>query len=132
MLAFWRYHLPLKLSPEKAIYSMYHLVDKDTQDSILSHLVYESSLAARELGYHALHWWNRPTELNPSSFLETPSLLVSGEMDRITPPRINYQTAGLIHANVLGLKNHAHGILWEPGWDVICQKILLWLRSLNS
>ena len=131
MLDVFHYHRPFKLTDDEAVYSMYHLLNSSKQRNILDHLVYESSYAARQIAYH-LFYRSRPTKLKVENLRKIPRLIVSAEYDRITPPEVNYRTSKLIKSDLMFLANHAHGMLWEDGWEDVCAKILTWLKQVDA
>ncbi|MDB5446416.1 MAG: hydrolase, alpha/beta hydrolase fold family [Phenylobacterium sp.] len=92
---------------------------------ILARLRPESARAVRE----TVNWWLDPfmtTSIGPGP-LPMPSLVISGEDDRVNPPATGRMIAERIGGEFVGLPQMSHWLLSEPGWKDVVEAVLEWL-----
>lgn len=119
---FWR--KPIRLSFEKTVYSMNHLLPAEEQKNIYRKSVPESGRALAEILF-----WRKASQVN-EKLVTCPILVVSGKEDRITPPKVGRRIAKKYNANYREFENHAHYLIEEPGWEDVAEYIANWLDKL--
>lgn len=91
--------------------------------------VWESGRAIAEIGL----WYLDPKRAAkvPAEKVSCPLLVVAGRHDGITPPGLVRKIASRYgdRATYLELPNHAHWVLGEPGWQIVVEDILCWLKQ---
>jgi pimeloyl-ACP methyl ester carboxylesterase len=126
--AFWK--TPIRQTFEEVVYSKLHLLTPEQQKKVYGHLVYESGRAAAEIGFWLLDG-KRATEVDEKK-VTCPMLIISGAEDRITPAAVVKQVHKKYKNNstYIVLKNHAHWIMGEPGWEEVAKHVHDWLKRL--
>jgi pimeloyl-ACP methyl ester carboxylesterase len=127
---FWRN--PHRLSFEAAVYAMLHLLPEEEQKIAYEKLVYESGLAATEIGFWLFD--SKGAARVDESRITCPVLVVSGSEDRITPSAIGKKITdkyGSV-ATYKEFENHAHWVLGEPGWEEIAEFVSDWLNEIKK
>lgn len=124
---FWR--KPHRLSFKSAVYAMMHLLPEEDQKAAYEKLVYESGLAATEIGFWLFDL--KGAAKVDESKITCPVLVVSGSEDRITPVSIGQKIADKYGAvsTYKEFENHAHWVLGEPGWEEIAEFAADWLNQ---
>lgn len=124
---FWKN--PHRLSFEKAVYSMLHLLPHAEQEEVYSRFVYESGRAAFEIGFW-LFDKNRATAVIGQQ-VKCPVLVLAGSEDRITPASVIKKVAQKYapRSTYKEFPGHAHWLPDEPGWEDIAEYILKWLEG---
>jgi pimeloyl-ACP methyl ester carboxylesterase len=64
--------------------------------------------------------------------LEIPVLVVAGAHDTLTPPDVVAKLAKGIAADLITLEDVGHGMVFDPSWPVLCERINNWLLSSNG
>jgi pimeloyl-ACP methyl ester carboxylesterase len=96
---------------------------------ILARMRPESARAVRE----TLNWWLDPfmtTSIGPGP-LPMPSLVLTGEDDRVNPPTLGRAVAERIGGEFVALPGHGHWLIGEPGWKDVAARVLDWLPHAN-
>lgn len=124
---FWKN--PHRLSFEASVYAMLHLLPLENQKAVYERFVYESGLAASEIGF----WFfdsKRASKVDASK-VTCPVLVISGAQDRITPALVTRKVAKKFKtvSTYKELENHAHWVLSEPGWVKVAESISVWIES---
>jgi pimeloyl-ACP methyl ester carboxylesterase len=94
---------------------------------VLARMRPESARALRE----ALCWWMDPfmtTAIGPGP-LAAPSLVLTGEEDRIHPPSAGRQVAERLGGEFEMLPGMSHWLVGEPGWQDVAERVLDWLET---
>jgi pimeloyl-ACP methyl ester carboxylesterase len=94
---------------------------------VLARMRPESAQALRE----ALCWWMDPfmtTSIGPGP-LPTPSLVLTGDADRVHPPAAGRQVAERIGGGFESLPGMSHWLVGEPGWRDVADRVLDWLAN---
>jgi len=120
---FWR--KPHRLTFEKSVYSMLHLMSAEEQKKVYDSFVFESGKAMFEIGY----WYvdsKKVAKVNETE-ITCPVLVVSGAEDRITPVTVVRKVAKKYNATYKEFQNHAHWIVSEPDWEDVAGYIFDWL-----
>lgn len=127
---FWR--KPHRQTFNEAVYSMLHLLPGEEQKETFDKFVYESGLAACEIGFW-LFDSKRASKVDESK-VTCPVLVVAGTEDRITPASVVRKVAQKYKAvsTYKEFANHAHWVIMEPGWEEIAEYILDWLDEVLS
>ncbi len=127
---FWR--KPHRQTFNEAVYSMLHLLPGEEQKETFDKFVYESGLAAYEIGFW-LFDSKRASKVDESK-VTCPVLVVAGTEDRITPASVVRKVAQKYKAvsTYKEFANHAHWVIMEPGWEEIAEYILDWLDEVLS
>lgn len=127
---FWR--KPHRQTFNEAVYSMLHLLPGEEQKETFDKSVYESGLAACEIGFW-LFDSKRASKVDESK-VTCPVLVVAGAEDRITPTSVVRKVAQKYKAvsTYKEFANHAHWVIMEPGWEEIAEYILDWLDEVLS
>ncbi|GAB4399379.1 MAG: hypothetical protein OHK0053_19440 [Microscillaceae bacterium] len=123
---FWQ--KPFRLSFEKAVYSVMHLLPEEEQKAQYQNLVYESGKALFEIGMSPLDG-KKASRVNPEA-ISCPVLVISGKEDRIVPASVVKKIARRYPQAVYWeLEDHAHWVLGEKGWEEIVTKIIAWVKE---
>ena len=127
---FWKN--PHRLSFEKAVYSMLHLLPKKEQKETYEQFVFESGRAAAEIGFWLMDR-NKATAVDATQ-INCPVLVLAGLEDRITPVSVIRKVAKKYkpHSTYREFPNHAHWLPAEPGWVEIAEYIFTWLEKHES
>jgi pimeloyl-ACP methyl ester carboxylesterase len=64
--------------------------------------------------------------------LDVPVLVVVGARDQLTPPDVVADLATGIGADLVTLDDVGHGVVFDPGWPVLCERIDGWLRAVEE
>jgi len=91
------------------------------QDELLEDLGPDSGRAGRDMSIAGVHV--------ASGDVTCPLLVVAGEDDRFIPIRIAERIAGRYGAPLHRLRDHAHMLILEPGWESIATFVEGWIRS---
>jgi pimeloyl-ACP methyl ester carboxylesterase len=94
---------------------------------VLARMRPESARALRE----ALCWWMDPfmtTAIGPGP-LPAPSLVLTGENDRIHTPAAGRQVAERIGGDFEMLPGMSHWLVGEPGWEQVAGRAVDWLDA---
>jgi pimeloyl-ACP methyl ester carboxylesterase len=118
---FWR--KPIRLSFEKAVYSMFNLMPLEEQRNIYNRMVSESGKALAEIAFGL-----KASEVDEKK-IKCPLLVISGKKDRITPAKVVKKVAEKYNATYKEFKNHAHYVIGEPGWEEIAEYIYNWIDN---
>ncbi|MFH1139517.1 MAG: alpha/beta hydrolase [Pseudomonadota bacterium] len=126
---FWKN--PQRLSFDRAVYAMLHLLPQAEQKAVYDRLVYESGRAAAEIGF----WLLFPAGASTidEAKVTCPVLVVSGAEDRITPASVVKKVAqkyGRV-STYMEFPNHAHWIIGEPGWEKVAAGVLEWIDRVK-
>jgi len=125
---FWK--RPMRQTFDEAVYSMLHLLPPEEQRETYDKFVYESGLAASEIGF----WLFDPKGAAKvdESKVTCPLLVIAGSEDRITPASVVRQVAKKYKAvsTYREFTNHAHWVIAEPGWEEIAEYISDWLNQV--
>ena len=125
---FWK--RPMRQTFDEAVYSMLHLLPPEEQRETYDKFVYESGLAASEIGF----WLFDPKGAAKvdESKVTCPLLVIAGSEDRITPASVVRQVAKKYKAvsTYREFTNHAHWVIAEPGWEEIAEHISDWLNQV--
>ncbi|RKY36811.1 MAG: alpha/beta hydrolase [Candidatus Omnitrophota bacterium] len=124
---FWK--KPMRQSFKEASYSIFNLLPSDKQKEIYDKFVYESGLAASEIGYWFLDS-KRASRVDESK-VKCPVLVIAGAKDKIAPASVVRKVAQKYKAvsTYKEFANHAHWIVAEPGWQEIVEYVLGWLEE---
>ena len=127
---FWR--RPHRLSFERAVYAMLHLLPGNERKSAYERMVSESGLAAFEIGFWLVDF-SKATHVDQAK-ITCPVLVVSGAEDRITPASVVKNVAKKYNAldNYKKFKNHAHWVIGEPGWEEIAEYVFNWVDRIEN
>ncbi len=123
---FWR--KPHKQRFKTAVYSMMHLMPKEEQTAFYEQLVYDSGRATSQVGF----WYLDPQSASrvDEEKVTCPMLIIGAAKDRITPASTSRKIARKYrHATYKEYPNHAHWILHEPGWEMVAQDVIEWLKA---
>lgn len=125
---FWK--KPMRLTFDKAVYSMMHLLPPGEQKEAYEKFVDESGRAASEIGYWFFDW-KRASRVDGSK-LTCPVLVVAGAEDRITPASVVEKVAKKYKgvSTYKEFENHAHWVLGEPGWQEVAKCVKDWLDEV--
>jgi non-heme chloroperoxidase len=123
--AFWK--KPMRQTFREAAYSMLNMLPPEEQKEAYSKFVFESGRAAFEIGYWFLDK-QRASGIDESA-ITVPLLIIGGKEDRITPVSVIQKVAKKFRAKAdyKEIKNHAHWIMAEPGWQEVSRDIAAWL-----
>jgi pimeloyl-ACP methyl ester carboxylesterase len=126
---FWKRPLP---PTKKGFDYICSEVPEETRKKLFSHLVPESGKAFFEISMWSFDS-KKSTEIDNSK-IECPVFQIAGKKDKIISHKILKKQAKLISDKISDFKfkvyeNHGHGIIWEKGWDSVCEDIYLWINS---
>jgi len=115
------------IEPSTALMRHYSLKRMSRAEAapVLARMRPESARAVRE----TLNWWLDPfmtTSIGPGP-LPMPSLVISGQDDRVHPPSTGKLVADRIGGKFVTLPHRSHWLLSEPGWEEVAEMILDWL-----
>jgi pimeloyl-ACP methyl ester carboxylesterase len=105
-------------------------VPEEVRDKIRFHLVPESGKAFFEISM-----WNfdfkKSTNIENSK-INCPVLQIAGKKDKIIPHIVLEKQAQMISKHVENFTfkiydDHGHGIIWEKGWNNVCEDIHQWI-----
>jgi hypothetical protein len=125
---FWK--KPMLQTFDEAVYSMLQMMPGEDRKALYDKFVPESGRAGFEIGFWLLDG-NRATEVNESR-VTCPCLIISGELDKITPPSV-VRSMAQKYRTVSTLKeftHHAHWVHDEPGWIEIAEYCSEWLDKV--
>jgi pimeloyl-ACP methyl ester carboxylesterase len=119
------------LEPNRDV-ALAHSLDKlprDMRDAVYDRFVAESGRATFEI----MNWgldMNRASEVDADA-VECPMLFLTGSEDRINPPSTAERIAALYEgrATCEVLDGMGHWLIGEPGWEVLAEKSLGWLKA---
>jgi len=126
---FWK----KQLEPTKTAFNyICEQIPDDVRDKIFFQLVPESGKAFFEISMWVLDL-KKSTQIDNSK-INCPVFQIAGEKDKIISPKVLEKQAKMIskHAknfNFQIYKNHGHGIIWEKGWDNVCEDIYHWIST---
>jgi len=124
---FWK--TPIKQSYEELKYSLLNQTPEKEGKTLYDRLGYESGRAVWEIGF----WWldsKKATRVNEAN-ITCPVLLIGGSKDRIIHTSVVMKIAKKYEsvATYKEFPDHAHNILWEPGWEEVTEYIHGWIRE---
>ena len=124
---FWKRALPTNRDGARRVSGK---LDEATFNKIYSAMVPESGKAFREMALWFLG--KDATTIDPED-VSCPLLVLSGAHDKATPPDMVRDVARFYgdKATHRHYPDHSHGILWEDGWQSVCQDIESWLDALD-
>ncbi|MDY0362329.1 MAG: alpha/beta hydrolase [Desulforegulaceae bacterium] len=107
-------------------------VPEDVRDKIRFHLVPESGKAFFEISMWGFDF-KRSTHIENSK-INCPVFQIAGKKDKIISHKVLEKQAELISKYVKDFKfkiydNHGHGIIWEKGWNEVCEDIHQWISA---
>jgi non-heme chloroperoxidase len=123
---FWK--KPFRFSFTKAVYSCMHLLPCEEQKQVYGKMVYESSRAARQIGY----WYLDRTKAArvDHDAVSCPMLVIAGKEDRITPAPVVKKVAHKYKDAAFKMfDDKAHWVLGEPGWQDVAAYVSGWLKD---
>ncbi|MCZ6629648.1 MAG: alpha/beta hydrolase [SAR324 cluster bacterium] len=127
---FWR--KPNRQTFGEFSYSMYHLLPLEEQRMLYSQAGYESGRAAAEIGF----WLFDPHRAArvDAKRVTCPMLIVGASKDRITPVSVLRKVARKYRhvAEYKEFAGHAHGLMYEQGWEEIARYCADWLAGLDK
>lgn len=128
---FWEHSV--KMTFCEVSYSMLNMIPKEQRREIYDSLVYESGLAAFEMGFWLIDS-NKATRFDPTG-INCPITIFIGTHDHITPPVVVKSTAKLLgykkadlkklklgeipHVELIFLPGHGHWLLTEMDFSLI-------------
>lgn len=128
---FWK--KPIQQTFSEACYSLLHNLDPAEQRKTYTRAVYESGLAAAQIGYWFLD--HKHTTRVDGNKVTCPVLIIVGGQDRMTPVSVvrkiyrKYQNASIYKE----FEYHSHWLLSEPGWEDVTEFVADWFdKTLNS
>ena len=123
---FWRKaHRP---SFHRAKYGLFNSSAKQAQIELYNRLVPESGRAYFEIVY----WFfdRRKATYVPTKEISVPILIITGEKDRLIPPRVVKKIAEKYpEADYKCYPDHSHWLIDEPGGEEIVSDIDMWLKD---
>ncbi len=116
------------VAPDKTLMLRYSLdqLPAGARRPILERLRPESGRALWE----TLNWWLDPmmtTSLGVQ--IQAPALVMVGDRDLVHPPATARLTASRIGADLKIIPGMSHWLPGEPGWEVVAQQALDWIRT---
>ena len=124
---FWK--KPVKLTFHEAVYSMLHLLPHEEQRRIYHKFVHESGRAVFEIGFWPFD--SRKASRVDAAKVRCPVLLVSGELDRTKPAKVNQKIANKYgSATFKVFHGNAHWVVGEPGWEQIAIYVSNWMDGV--
>ena len=124
---FWR--KPLKQSFKNAVYSTFHLLDKEEQIILHRKLGYESGRVIKEIG---LPFFDRDKKSAVDEIkINCPVLILGSGKDRLTPVSVvrKIYTKYKSVATYKEYPDNAHWIIGEPGWIKAVEDIFTWVTE---
>ncbi|MCB9480740.1 MAG: alpha/beta hydrolase [Desulfobacteraceae bacterium] len=105
-------------------------VPDEVRDKIFFNLVPESGRAFFEISMWGFDF-KKSTDIQNSK-IDCPVFQIAGKKDKIISYKVLEKQAELISAHVEDFKfkvyeDHGHGIIWEKGWDSMCEDIHEWI-----
>lgn len=105
-------------------------VPEEVRKKLFGQLVPESGKAFFEISLWGLDM-NRSTEIDNSK-IDCPVFQIAGKKDKIISHKVLSRQAKMISKHVPEFRfevyeNHGHGIIWEKGWDKVCDDIYEWI-----
>jgi pimeloyl-ACP methyl ester carboxylesterase len=124
---FWR--KPMLPSFEEAAYAAFHLLTPEEQRANYARMVHESGRVATQIGYWFLDP-KRPSRVDENK-ITCPILVVSGQLDRITPASVVRRVARKYQPRVTyrEFEDQAHWVLGQPGWQEVANYVAGWLEN---
>ena len=124
---FWK--KPMRQTYNEAVYSMLNLLPPKEQKEAYSKFVFESGLAAFQIGYPYLD--SQKASRVDVTAVSCPLLIIGGKEDRITPASVIRKVANKFdnRADHKEFANHAHWIIAEPGWEEVAGYVSTWLEQ---
>ncbi len=124
---FWRKpHFPTRRAAD---YGMFNRLEKSIADVEYSRFVHESGRALFEIAY----WWLDSKKATRLDFAAMPCdlLIFGGADDGTVDPGVCRAMARHYgaRASYTELSGHSHWPLAEPGWELITQQIMGWLKE---
>ena len=113
---------PLQGSLDDAVDLFFNLIPADEREALHANVVSGSARAARECSLGAIAVDERR--------IRCPVLVVGGTQDRFVPVYVARRLAAKYSAQYLEFADHAHFIVWEPGWERPASAIAEWLAKL--
>lgn len=126
-MGFWK--KPMRQSYEDVKYSVLNLTPEAEGKALYDRLGYESGRATWEIGFWPMDS-KKATRVDENN-ITCPMLIITGSQDRIIPASVVRKIAHK-YERVSAYKefpNHAHNILWEPGWKKVTEYIYGWLQG---
>jgi pimeloyl-ACP methyl ester carboxylesterase len=119
------------LEPQRDV-ALAHSLDrlpKDMRDAVYDRFVPESGQATFEVMNWALDM-NHASAVD-SAKVTAPLLFLTGSEDRINPPSTVARIAALYgdRATAEVLPGMGHWLIGEPGWEVLAERALSWLKK---
>ena len=120
------------LEPNFAVAAAHSLnrFPKAEQEEVFKRFVPESGRATFEV----LHWgldMRRASEVDARK-ITCPLLFLTGAADRISPPGTVKRAAELYRNLAIyeTFPEMSHWLVGEPGWEIVCDRVLAWLESI--
>lgn len=128
----WPLQRPVLLRRWHADFGFFNMVPPEERQAQHEQLVWESGRAALE---HM--WWPlsalltcaRTTSYVDPAKVTQPLVVFGGDMDRATPPRTHRAVAKRFGAEYEQFRPHGHWLPSEPGWEVVADTAITWLRA---
>lgn len=130
LLKRWKsWALPFRVTYSQAVYAMFHLLPVPERKRLYNKLVYESGLAAFQIGL----WFLDPegTSKVDETKVTCPVLVIGAAKDRVTPASAVRKVAAK-YAKVSTYReyeNFSHWVIGDPGWEKIADYVCDWLES---
>ncbi|MDY0132220.1 MAG: alpha/beta hydrolase [Desulforegulaceae bacterium] len=121
------------LEPRRKIFDhIFNEIPEKERDVFFPYLVPESGKAFFEISIWAADL-NKSTKIDNSK-INCPVFQIAGKKDTIISSKVLKKQAKLISKYVSDFKfkiyeNHGHGIIWEIGWEDVCQDIYDWINQ---
>lgn len=128
--AFWK--KPMRQTYNEAVYSILNLFPPAEQKEAYNNFVYDSGLAAFQIGYPYLD--SQKASRVEETLVSCPLLIIGGKEDRITPASVIRKVAKKFdkRADYKEFADHAHWIIAEPGWEEVAGYVSTWLEQKIS
>ncbi len=96
-------------------------LDESTRVRVYKKMTPESAVAAKEafLGKISVD----------ESMVTCPILVIAGEEDKVTPPKIGEKIAEKYGSDFNKYSRHAHWIIEENGWEKVAEDIIQWIKK---
>ncbi len=118
---------PFRVTYRQAVYAMFHLLPVAERKRLYNKLVYESGLAAFQIGC----WFfdSSKASMVDETKVTCPVLVIGAALDKVTPASVVRKVANK-YARVSEykeFKNFSHWAIGDPGWEKIAGYACEWL-----